>query len=58
MELAFGLKKREIIEDVAWIPRESNVEADALSNGDFNQFNEELRVFVDVPNFPMAFSRP
>ena len=55
MRLAFELKKREIIEDVAWIPRESNVEADALSNGDFNQFNEELLVKVDLPNLQWHF---
>ena len=55
MELAFELKKREIIADVAWIPRESNVEADALSNGDFSQFNEELRVKVDLPKLQWHF---
>ena len=43
MELAFELKQRDVIADVAWTPRESNCEADALSNGDFSTRSSALR---------------
>jgi hypothetical protein len=33
--------------DLSWIPRDSNVEADALSNGNFVGFSLDRRVQVD-----------
>ena len=48
MELAFEPKSRGLLADVAWVPRGTNVEADALANGVFDAFNPALRVKVDL----------
>ncbi len=48
MELAAQLESRNARLDLHWIPRESNVEADRLSNGDSSGFDPRHRVDVDV----------
>ena len=35
-----------------WVPREENDAADALTNYDFGEFSEELRVPVNVEQLP------
>ncbi len=47
MELAAQLEARQARLSLHWIPRESNAEADRLSNGDSRGFSPELRVPVD-----------
>ena len=37
-----------MLAEVNWIPRESNVEADALANLDSSHFSEENRVCVEI----------
>ncbi len=48
MELAAQLESRGARLDLNWIPRESNSEADRLSNGDSSGFNPDNRVHLDV----------
>lgn len=43
MELTEGLRFRDLKLYLEWIRREDNIEADALSNEDWGDFNEELR---------------
>ena len=50
MELAFMLKEKGLQAEVSWIPRESNTEADELSNLDVFWFSPEHRVDVDLAN--------
>lgn len=50
MELAMQLQDRQIDLDLQWIPREQNVEADALTNEDFTMFSHENRLEVDLLN--------
>jgi hypothetical protein len=47
MELAHQLATRGIELDIAWRPREENIEADALTNHDFSAFSPERRIHVD-----------
>ena len=44
MELAEQLDSRGSWLKQAWCPREQNIEADALTNGDFHQFSPENRI--------------
>ena len=44
MELAEQLESRGSWLKQAWCPREQNIEADALTNGDFHQFSPENRI--------------
>ncbi len=48
MELSAQLEARSARLDLHWIPRESNVEADRLSNGDHTGFNPCHPICVDV----------
>ncbi len=48
MELAAQLESRAARLDLNWIPRESNCEADRLSNGDSRGFSPANRVLLDV----------
>ncbi len=48
MELSAQLESRCSRLDLHWIPRESNAEADQLSNGDSSGFNPALRVPIDL----------
>ena len=43
MELTEGLRFRDLKLYLEWIRRVDNIEADALSNEDWGDFNEELR---------------
>ena len=45
-QLTSLLQARGLWLDLAWIPRESNVEADALTNADFVGFDPRLRIDV------------
>ena len=47
MELSYQLRTRGIELDIAWRPREENIEADALTNHDYRAFCPERRVHVD-----------
>ena len=44
MELAMQLKKHNLELDLGWVPRNQNVEADALTNDDFSSFPAEKRI--------------
>jgi hypothetical protein len=46
MEIAAILHQRNQDLDLTWAPREQNVEADELSNGDYKRFRPELRIEV------------
>ncbi len=48
MELSAQLEARHARLALHWIPRESNAEADRLSNGDASGFSPHLRVPIDV----------
>eukprot|EP00435_Cladocopium_sp_Y103_P068305 s1179_g31.t1 len=50
MELALQLQEKQLELDLQWIPREQNVEADALTNEDFTGFSKDKRVEVDFQN--------
>ncbi len=50
MELACVLEKMNVRLDLHWVPRESNVEADELSNLLTSRFNPDLRIEIDLPN--------
>eukprot|EP00435_Cladocopium_sp_Y103_P031543 s616_g8.t1 len=50
MELAIQLQERQLDLDLQWIPREQNIEADALTNEDFSMFTKERRLEVEVQN--------
>eukprot|EP00438_Fugacium_kawagutii_P021260 Skav214659 [mRNA] locus=scaffold1706:67894:68805:- [translate_table: standard] len=47
MELAMWLKRFNMELDLGWIPRGQNVEADALTNLEFEGFSPALRIEVD-----------
>ena len=56
-EFAAQLKSRHAELDLAWVPRDQNEEADALTNGDYSAFNPSLRIDIDVlscfdPSYP------
>ena len=48
MELSEQLERRGSWLDLRWVPRHQNVEADALTNGHFADFDPKLRVEVDL----------
>ena len=52
MEAAAQMEQRGYDLSLLWVPREHNVEADALSNMQFGQFSVEHRVDVDLENLP------
>ena len=49
-ELATQLDELSASLELAWVPRDQNEEADALTNGDFSAFDPERRVEIDVGN--------
>jgi len=48
MEIAAVLHQRNHDLDLAWTPREQNIEADELSNGDHKRFRAEHRIAADL----------
>ena len=48
MEVAMQLQHLQLDLDLQWIAREQNVEADALTNGDFMMFSPERRIEVNM----------
>ena len=48
MELAYQLTQLNATLNLHWIPREQNEEADDLTKGRYEKFNEELRIPVDL----------
>ena len=46
MELSHQLRTRQVELDIAWRPREENIEADALTNHDYSAFTPARRVPV------------
>ncbi len=48
MELSAQLEARQARLDLHWVPRETNAEADRLSNGNSAGFSPHLRVPIDV----------
>ena len=52
MELAEFLRQSSIQLHLRWVPRDSNVEADDLTNEKFSSFNEDLRIHVDGASLP------
>lgn len=52
MELSEQLEARQSWLDLAWVPRQQNLEADALTNGDFDAFSPSLRIEVDLKSLP------
>jgi len=48
MELAHQLGDMEVALNLHWIPRGQNEEADDLSKGRFDKFNEKKRIEVDL----------
>ena len=47
-ELAAQMRQRRLELDLAWIPRNQNEEADALTNGKFETFDANLRVNINL----------
>ena len=47
-ELSEQLRRRRMHLHLAWAPRDQNEAADSLSNGEFHEFDERLRVPLDV----------
>ena len=52
MEAAAQMEKRGYDLSLLWVPRDSNREADALSNEDFSGFSHDLRVRVELDTLP------
>ena len=53
MQLTCMLSERNLWLGLQWVPRLSNVEADALTNDDFLLFSPELRVNVVWEEVPL-----
>ena len=52
MELSAQLEERGLHLDLAWLPRDANVDADRLADGDYGTFDPELRVGKDLDDVP------
>ena len=52
IEMAEFLRQSSIQLHLRWVPRESNTEADDLTNGKFDAFNKDLRVHVVGADLP------
>ena len=48
MELAAQMEARRLQLHLAWRRRDSNTEADSLTNGDYSLFNPDKRIHIDV----------
>ena len=46
MEVAAQIKQRNLVLGVAWMPRDENEEADALTNGHFQAFSAAFRIEI------------
>lgn len=51
-ELAAQLRQRELELTLGWVPRDQNEEADALTNGDYKDFDPAGRVKVVLEDLP------
>ena len=47
-EFALQLRKMMAELNLSWVPRDQNEEADALTNGHFESFNENRRITIHV----------
>ena len=52
MEMAAQCERSSIFPSLLWVPREENLEADALSNGICSDFSPERRVQLDLGGIP------
>ncbi len=52
MELSNQLEAQDLELELKWRRRDTNVPADALTNGDYSLFNPAMRIHIDVRNFP------
>jgi hypothetical protein len=52
MELTEQLQNRRLTVDLAWTPRETNQDADDLTNGKFNKFSPSLRIKPVLDQLP------
>ena len=50
-EFAAQLRRRNAELGLQWVPRDQNEEADALTNGHFNQFDPKLRMEINIADF-------
>ena len=57
MELACQLGLRRACLHARWIPRLQNEEADALTNGEFHQFDPALRIPNDLDNLGFVITK-
>ena len=53
MEVAAQCHSRLLQPSVQWIPRMQNVEADALTNEEFDAFDLQNRIPIDVAQLPL-----
>ena len=52
MELSAQLRIRNLGLDLRWIPREQNVEADAVTNEEFGEFSDCNRIEIELEQLP------
>jgi len=55
MEVAHQLDRAGVVLDLRWIPRLQNIEADALTNWEFEGFDPARRIHVDLAELPFAW---
>jgi len=58
MELTAVLLEKSCMLELAWTPRLQNVLADSLTNGDFKQFNPELRMRFSFAEYQGRILKP
>jgi hypothetical protein len=51
-ELSAQLEMKDLLFEMAWVPREQNAEADAITNGDVQWLCPSLRVATDMNALP------
>ena len=54
MQLASALSKKRLWLSLDWLPQESDKEADALTNEEFDDFTPNLRINVDWKSLPFG----
>ena len=54
MQMSLHLATKDVELALDWIPREANVEADALTNGDFSLFTMAKRIDVSLANLDLS----
>ena len=57
MELALQLQDRQLDLDLQWIPKDQNVEADALTNEEFEMFSPENRLDAQMDELQFKILR-